>query len=83
MKTKEMLQKWPARFLVWNLNEDTGILWTELTTLEDNGFFDPWGQKIALKGARRVTDRLSGDVVEYHIETEFQDYPVELIVTNE
>lgn len=85
MKSREMLDKWPMKFLVWNLNEDSGVFWTDLTTLEDNGegvLMDPWGQRISLRGAKRKLNG-GGDTIEFHITSEFQGYPVELVVLNE
>jgi hypothetical protein len=82
MKTRELLNKFPMTFLVWNLNEDTGVFWTDLTTLEDNEFRDPWGQRISLREARRQRNRVN-DVVAFHIDSEFQGHPIELIVMNE
>jgi len=82
MKASELLKKWPAKFLVWNLNEDTEVFWTDTQTLEENGFLDPWGQRISLQSARRVKDRW-GDLREYRIESEFQGYPIELVIINE
>lgn len=82
MKTRELLNKYPMTFLVWNLNEDTGIFWSNLETLEDNGFLDPWGQKISLNGAQRQRNSV-GDTVAFHIDSEFQGYPVSLVIMNE
>ncbi len=82
MKSRELLNKYPMRFLVWNLNEDTGVFWSDLTTLEDNGFFDPWGRKLSLAGSRRNKNSV-GDTISYTIESEFQGYPVEIVIMNE
>jgi len=83
MKTRQLLNKHPMTFLVWSLNEDTGIFWVDLTTLEDNGMMDPWGQRISLRKARREYNRGTGDIVSYHLESEIQGWPVELVVMNE
>jgi len=82
MKSRELLSKYPMTFLVWSLNEDTGVFWVNLTTLEDNGFFDPWGQRVILKTAQKVKNRWD-EVTEFRIESEFQGYPIELVVINE
>lgn len=82
MKTRQLLNKYPMTFLVWSLNEDTGIFWVDLTTLEDNGMLDPWGQRISLRGAKREYNRVN-DVISYHLDSEIQGYPVELVVMNE
>jgi hypothetical protein len=82
MKAQELLIKHPPQFLVWNLNEDTGVLWTDLSLLEDNGFFDPWGQRINISTAKQIRNRL-GDVTQYHVIAECQGYPVELVIVNE
>lgn len=82
MKSTELIQKYPVQFLIWNLNAETGVFWVNLETLEENGFMDPWNNRITLKDARR--ERNSGhDVVAYHLIIEHQGYPVELIVINE
>lgn len=87
MKSRELLNKFPMRFLVWNLNEDTGVFWSDLSVLEDNdlegrGLLDPWEQKINLRHAKRITNG-GGDVIEYHLTAECQGYPVELVILNE
>jgi hypothetical protein len=82
MKAKDLLERYPQSFLVWNLNEDTGVFWTELTILEDNGFLDPWSQRITLRSAKRIPNS-AGDTVEYRLTSDFQGYPVELSIINE
>ena len=80
-----MLDKWPMKFLVWNLNEDNDVFWSDLTTLEDNGegvLLDPWGQKINLVSAAKKKNAY-GDTTEFHITGEFQGYPTSLIILNE
>lgn len=70
------------QFLVWNLNEDTGIFWANLSDLDDNGCFDPWGQRINISTAKKIRDR-AGETTQYHLIGECQGYPVDLIVMNE
>lgn len=82
MKSTELLKKYPQSFLIWNLNEETSVFWTELSILEDNGLRDPWGQKITLRGAKRVSNS-ANDVVEFRIIADCQGYPVELSIINE
>jgi hypothetical protein len=82
MKARELLNRHPMRFLVWNLNEDTNVFWSDISTLEDNGFFDPWGQIVNIKSAKKVRNR-DGDVIEYQISSEFEGHPVEMTVVNE
>lgn len=82
MKTRELLNTYPMTFLVWSLNEDTGVFWVNLETLEDNGFFDPWGRKINLREAKRIKNRWD-EITEYRFESEYQGYPVEFTVINE
>jgi len=82
MKAREMLDKWPMQFLVWNLNEDTNIFWSDLTTLEDNGeglLLDPWRQRINLRSAKKQFNG-GGDTIAYEVSSSFQGYPVELCV---
>jgi len=85
MKAREMLNKWPMAFLVWNLNEDTNVFWSDLTTLEDNGegvLMDPWRQRINLRSAKRQLNG-GGDIIAYEVAGEFQGYPITLIIVNE
>ena len=82
MKATELLKKYPQSFLVWNLNEDTGVFWTDLTTLEDNGFMDPWGQRFSLRSSKKVHNS-AGDVIEFRTSADFQGHPVELSIINE
>ena len=82
MKSIEMLEKWPMRFTAWNLNEETGVFWAELSALEEQGLFDPWGQRFALRGAKRKINSV-GDTTEFQLYTEFQGYPAALVVLNE
>ena len=82
MKATELLKRYPQSNIVWNLNEDTGVFWTELTIMEDNGFLDPWGQRFSLRGAKKVPNG-AGDTIEYRVSSEFQGYPVELSIMNE
>lgn len=82
MKATDLLKKYPQTNLVWNLNEDSGVFWTELTTMEDNGFLDPWGQRFILRGAKRIPNG-AGDIVEFRIVSDFQGYPIELSIINE
>jgi hypothetical protein len=82
MKATELLKKFPQSNLVWNLNEDSGVFWTELTIMEDNGFMDPWGQRFNLRNAKRIPNG-AGDTVEFRIASEFQGYPIELSIMNE
>ena len=85
MKCRELLDKWPMQFLVWNLNEDTNVFWSDLSTLEDNNegiLLDPWAQRINLKTAKRITNS-PGDTIEYQVSTEFQGYPIDLVILNE
>lgn len=77
-----MLKKSPIQFLVWNLNEDTNVFWSDITTLEDNGFLDPWGQRINVKSAKKQYNSV-GDIIEYRLTTEYQDHPFELVILNE
>ena len=82
-----MLDKWPMQFLIWNLNEDTGIFWTDLSTLEEhddmvNGLRDPWLQKINLRQAKRKLNG-GGDIIAFEVESEYQGYPTTMIVINE
>lgn len=82
MKATDLLKKFPQSNLVWNLNEDTSVFWTEMTTMEDNGFADPWGQRFTLRGAKRISNS-AGDTIEYRITSDFQGYPIELSIMNE
>lgn len=82
MKSTELLKKYPQTNVVWNLNEDTGLFWTELTIMEDNGFMDPWGQRFTLQGAKRIPNPY-GDTIEFRIAAEYQGQPVELSIINE
>lgn len=82
MKATDLLKKFPQSNLVWNLNEDSGVFWTELEIMEDNGFTDPWGQRFTLRGAKRIPNG-AGDTVEYRIISDFQGYPIELSIINE
>jgi hypothetical protein len=82
MKVQELLNQYPQSFLIWNLNEDTGLFWTELTLLEDNGFMDPWSQRFSLRGSKPILNS-AGDTIEFRIATEYQGYPVELSIVNE
>ncbi len=70
------------QFLVWNLNDDTGIFWSEMSILEDNGFLDPWGQKINLNTAKKIRNKV-GEVVQHELFTECEGYPVSLIIMEE
>src|SRR4051812_26242612 len=71
MKATDIVKHFPIDYLVWNLNEDTNIFWTELSSLEDNGMFDPWGRKLALGEGRRKTNRHS-QIEHYQFHLEFQ-----------
>ena len=82
MKATELLKKYPQTNLVWNLNEESGVFWSELAVLEDNGFTDAWGQRFSLRGAKKILNG-AGDVIEFRIEMEFQGYPVSLSIINE
>lgn len=82
MKSRELLIKYPMTFLVWSLNEETGVFWVDLTTLEDNGMLDPWGKRFNLQGAKREKNSVN-DTIAFHVNSEFQGHPVELIVMNE
>jgi len=82
MKATDLLKKFPQSNLVWNLNEDTNVFWTDLTIMEDNGMLDPWGQRFTLRGAKKVPNAV-GDTVEFRVSTEYQGYPVELSIMNE
>jgi len=82
MKSTELIKKYPVQYLIWNLNPETGVFWVNLETLEENGFMDPWNNRISLKGARRERDS-GGDILAYHLDVEYQGYPIELIVINE
>ena len=75
------MKRYPISNLVWNANADTDIFWSEISVLEDNGFTDPWGQRINLKSGRKVFDR-EGDVVEYRLWSDYQGVPFELVVVN-
>ena len=70
------------QFLVWNLNEETGVFWADVSILEDNGFLDPWGQKINLSTAKKVRNRV-GDITQHQLLTECEGYPVELVIMEE
>lgn len=81
-----MLNKWPMRFLVWDLNEDTNLFFAELSTLEENGegvLQDPWGQRLNLRHAKKIFNSAGDTVLEYRFSSEFQGYPIELSVINE
>ena len=82
MKATQLLKKFPQTNLVWNLNEDTGVFWTELTIMEDNGFKDPWGQRFSLDSAKPIPNG-AGDTIEFRITSDFQGYPFELSIVNE
>lgn len=82
MKSIELLDKYPVQFIIWNVNFDTGIFWANLSDLEDNGFFDPWGQRINISIAKKIRNRL-GEITQYHLIGECQGYPVELAIVNE
>lgn len=82
MKTTELLKRYPQSNLVWNLNEESGVFWTELTVMEDNGFTDPWGQRFNLRQAKRIPNS-AGDTVEFRFISEYQGYPIELSIINE
>jgi hypothetical protein len=85
MKARELLNKWPMVFLVWNLNEDTNTFWSDMATLEENSdgtLLDPWGQRISLLSATKKRNAYN-DITEFHITSEFQGYPTTLIILNE
>lgn len=82
MKATDLLKKFPQSNLVWNLNEDTNVFWTELTVMEDNGFFDPWGQRFTIQGAKRIRNG-ADDTIEFRINSDYNGYPIELSVMNE
>lgn len=71
------------QFLVWNLNEETGVFWSDLTILDDNGGFDPWGRKFSPETDGKAIKNRYGEIVKYQIFTEIQGYPVEMLVLNE
>ena len=82
MKAIEMLKKNPQRFPSWNLNEDADIFWSDISALEDHGFFDPWFQRINIRSAKRNYNRV-GEIASYTYTTEFNGYPFELVILNE
>ena len=68
--------------MVWNLNEDTNVFWSDISTLEDNGFFDPWYQKIDLRMARKIRNSVN-EIIEYHLVGDIQGYPIDIVIVNE
>ncbi len=82
MKIMELIRRYPIQFLIWNVNEDTEIFWSDISTLEDNGFYEPWHQRIDLRSAKRVLNSF-GDIVEYRLWVEYQGLPVELVIMND
>ena len=86
MKAREMLNKWPMQFLVWDLNEDTNLFYAEMGVIEENAdgqLLDPWGQKLNLRNAKKVFNASGDTILEFRFSTEFQSYPVELSIINE
>ena len=81
MKIIDLIKRYPITNLVWNVNEDTEIFWSEISVLEDNGFTDPWGQRINLKSGTKVFDS-EGDVVEYRLWSDYLGNPFELVIVN-
>jgi hypothetical protein len=81
MKIIDLVKRYPITNLVWNTNTDTDIFWSEFSTLEDNGFTDPWGQRINLKSGKKVFDR-EGDIIEYRLWSDYLGNPFELVVVN-
>lgn len=81
MKLTDLVKRYPITNLVWNTNADTDIFWSEVSVLEDNGFYDPWGQRINLRSGKKVFDR-EGDVVEYRLWSDYQGIPFELVIAN-
>ena len=81
MKLRDLIKRYPISNVIWNVNADTDIFWSEISVLEDNGFADPWGQRINLKSGREVFDR-EGDILEYRLWSDYQGVPFELVVVN-
>jgi hypothetical protein len=82
MKPLELVKKYPPQFLIWNLNENTGIFWVNLETLEESGFLDPWAKKFNFDDGRAMRNNVN-EITEWHFRTDIQGYPVDLIVVNE